>query len=47
LLHQVGDLFEFNLKLRCQNVNCEVCQALTAKVRVFCVGVDEGDSKVF
>jgi hypothetical protein len=27
-LHQVGDLFELNVKLRCQNVNCRRFRAL-------------------
>jgi len=25
-LHQVGDLFELNIKLRCQKINCRFSQ---------------------
>jgi len=32
LLHQVGDLFELNVELRCQKINCN-CTMQTASGR--------------
>jgi len=33
LLHQVGDLFKLNVKLRCQNVNTHTNKQIPALVR--------------
>jgi len=35
MLHQVGDLFELNVKLRCQKVKVYVIRAMIVQVYVF------------